>query len=163
VRSSERIRRNVGHLAFGLIGLVLLSMVWHAVRDHDWGAAVAIGVPSLALLWSALASRYEPGWEGQVPPPPSVLRTLVSIILWLGLGGMVALPELTWTKHVATGDPGPAWLTIVILALFASPAVALTHLEFLSDASVHEKAKTRWGIERLGPAGALTYLLAGRP
>jgi len=161
VKSSERIRRNVGHLAFGLLGAVLLWMAWRSLQYENWRSAVLIVALSLSLLWGVLASRYEPDWRAEMPPPSSLLRTVVSCALWLGIGTMMAMPEFLLPSGVVSRESGPLWLRVVLLALVTLPALALAHVQFLSRMSEPRKAKARWGIERLGPIGACTYFLAG--
>ena len=74
MKSSERIRRNVGHLAFGLLGAVLLWMAWRSLQYENWRSAVLIVALSLSLLWGVLASRYEPDWRAEMPPPSSLVQ-----------------------------------------------------------------------------------------
>ena len=161
MRSSERIRRNAGHLAFGLLGAILLWMAWRSWRFENWRAATLIVVLSLSLLWGILASRYEPDWHAEMPPPSSLLRTIVPCAIWLGIGTMMAMPEFLLPSGTMLGEPGPIWLRGVLLALFTSPALALAHVQFFSGLAESRKAKARWGIERLGPIGACAYFLAG--
>jgi hypothetical protein len=156
--SSDRIRRNVGHFAHGVFLAVLVWIGIALVRVGNIGEAIVVGVTGVAIAWGVLSRDYKPGWEGELPPPSSRMRTLISAALWLGVGVFVAVPDLMLSPGTLT-SPVPFWMTALSLLLFGSPALALTHLEFLREGSVEGKAKLRWGIERLGPVGAIAYFL----
>lgn len=159
MRSSERIRKNVGHFLFAVLCLILGWVAFHLFRDGEWGAAAFACVAGAALVWHAWASGFAPDWESETVPPTSAMRTLVAAGFWLCLGAMVALPELLLPGEMSVGED--LWQRAAVFALFGSPALALLHLQFRSGASERDTKRLRWGIERLGPIGAFAYFVLG--
>ena len=157
VGTMERVRVFFGRLGYGIIVLILASMAVSAGRSGDRAAVVLSGGFALFLAYVVVVGRFEPGWEGEMREPPSGLRTAVAAAVWLCVGTLLAFPELLMPGIRVHGRSG--WIAWVALVFFTLPVMAFVHLEFVSGLNRQDRAKRRWGIGRLGPIGALAYLL----
>jgi hypothetical protein len=155
VSTMQRVRVNAGRFALGCLVLLLAAMAWSQYASGDTRGALFVGAFAVFLGQYAVFSHFEPDWRDELPPPPSLIRSVIGGFVWFSLGVGIAFPGVV--SRTLTEDSAPRWVALLILVFFSLPACALFDVELSSHLTTHARAKTRWAISKLGPIGALGY------
>jgi hypothetical protein len=154
--SLERANTVLGWCAYALLGAVVLVMAVRLTWDGRPGAGLAILLPLVVTLWRNPRYAFTGDWRSELPPPSFGVRAVLVGLFWLGMGWVLAFPEVVGSA-VVNGPSGG--VQMIILAVSALPAAALLDVALRAGLPVERRAELSWGIERLGPLSAALYLV----